>query len=286
MALAVCYSHRLENHLQRPAIYLEQTFYALIFNVCRADIAKFPILSQMASLRYKSPTMIVEPSRVASLRDELESLRILGHAHHQISSFADVVTRAVTEKCTLTVHGDMFPELPLCPHSANQEDPPLPNLSAILSSALPALRHLIRSYIPRTPMPAQPKHPEISIESLEGYTEDAESRRAFLWSYYGIVWLATAGLATAGFVIIVGGMVLGYLRTDLYRELAVVACLVAMFLGLVRACRSTPRSTRTGKPMQPYRNASAPEGVVEIIYVDHESRTYFRHTFAVPSSDD
>lgn len=130
-------------------------------------------------------------------------------------------------------------------------------------------------------MPAHPKHPEISIESLEGYTEDAESRRAFLQSHYRIVWLAAAG-----FVIIVGGMVFGYLRTDLYGELAVVACLVAMFLGLVRAYGSIPRSTRTGKPMQAYRNTSAPEGVVEMIYVDHESRTYFRHTFAVPSTGD
>ena len=154
-------------------------------------------------------------------------------------------------------------------------------LSSILSAALPALRHLIRSNIPRTPMLAHPKHPEISIESLKGYTEDAESRRAFLRSNYGIVWLAAGG-----FVIIVGGMVFGYLRTDLYGELAVVACLVAMFLGLFRAYRSTPRSTRTGKPMQPYRNASAPEGVVELIYVDHESRTYFRHTFATPSTGD
>ena len=155
------------------------------------------------------------------------------------------------------------------------------SIPSIPSSALPALRHLIRSYIPRTPMLARPKPPEISIESLHGYTEDAESRRAFLRSNYGIVWLAAGG-----FVIIVSGMVFGYLRTGLYGELAVVACLGAMFLGLVRAYRSTPRSTRTGKPMQPYRHAAAPEGVVEMIYVDHESRTYFRHTFAVPSTGD
>ncbi|MBL9144903.1 MAG: hypothetical protein JNM99_14575 [Verrucomicrobiaceae bacterium] len=81
-------------------------------------------------------------------------------------------------------------------------------------------------------MPAHPKHPDISIESLEGYTEDAESRRAFLRSHYGIVWLAAGG-----FVIIVSGMVFGYLRTDRYGELAVVACLGAMFLGLGRAYR-------------------------------------------------
>ena len=37
----------------------------------------------------------------------------LGHDHHQISLLADVVARAVSEGCTLTVHGDMYPELPL-----------------------------------------------------------------------------------------------------------------------------------------------------------------------------
>ncbi len=113
MALAVCYSHRIEDHLQRHAIYLEQTFYALIFRVCRADRVTFPLLAEIASLRYKSPEMMVDPSRIASLHDELDSLRMLGHNHHQISLFSDVVARAVSEGCTLTVHADMYPELPL-----------------------------------------------------------------------------------------------------------------------------------------------------------------------------
>lgn len=112
MALAVCYSHRLEDHLQRNAIYLEQSFYALIFRVCRADRATFPLLAEIASLRYKGPEMIVDPSRIASLRDELDSLRRLGHDHPQISFLADVVTQANSEGCTLTIHGDMYPELP------------------------------------------------------------------------------------------------------------------------------------------------------------------------------
>ena len=113
MALAVCYSHRIEDHLQRHAIYLEQTFYALIFWVCRADRATFPILAEIASLRYKSPEMLVDPSRVASLNDELDTLRRRGHNHPQISLFTDVVTQAVAQGCTLSVHGDMYPELPL-----------------------------------------------------------------------------------------------------------------------------------------------------------------------------
>jgi hypothetical protein len=113
MALAVCYSHRIEDHLQRHAIYLEQTFYELIFRVYRADRATFPLLAEIASLRYKSPEMIVDPDRVASLHVELDALRLRGHSHYQISALAEVVARAISESCTLTIHGDMYPELPL-----------------------------------------------------------------------------------------------------------------------------------------------------------------------------
>ena len=113
MALAVCYSQQLEDHLQQHAIYLEQAFYALIFGVCRADPATFPLLSEIASLRYKSPTMIIAQDKVSPLHRELDALRMLGHQHHQISALVDVVTQAMSENCTLTIHGDMYPELPL-----------------------------------------------------------------------------------------------------------------------------------------------------------------------------
>ena len=113
MALAVCYSQQLDDHLQRHAIYLEQAFYTLIFGVCRADTAKFPLLAEIASLRYKSPTMIIAHARVSSLHRELDALRMLGHQHHQIEALDDVLTRATSEDGTLTIHGDMCPELPL-----------------------------------------------------------------------------------------------------------------------------------------------------------------------------
>jgi hypothetical protein len=123
------------------------------------------------------------------------------------------------------------------------------------------------------------KYPEISIESLAGYTEDARCRRAFLWSYYGIVWIAAAV-----FTVIIVSTVFGGVPFDWTWGFAAVACIATMFVGIFRAYRSIPRSTQSGRPMQPYRNASAPEGVLEIIYVDPDSRTYFRHVFAVPPS--
>ena len=113
MAFVVCYSQCLEDHIKRPAIYLEQTFYSLIFRVCRSDVSTFPLFSEMASLRYKSPTIIIPSSRLPSLHDELDALGTLGHAHPQISALSDVVSRAVAESCSLTVSGDMYPELPL-----------------------------------------------------------------------------------------------------------------------------------------------------------------------------
>lgn len=124
------------------------------------------------------------------------------------------------------------------------------------------------------------KYPEISIESLAGYTEDARSRRAFLWSYYGIVWIAAAG-----FVGIIISTVFVGLAFNLTWGFAAVACLATMFGGIFRAYRSIPRSPQTGRPMHLYRNASAPEGILEILYVDPDSRTYFRHVYAVPPTD-
>lgn len=124
------------------------------------------------------------------------------------------------------------------------------------------------------------KYPEISIESLAGYTEDARSRKAFLWSYYGIVWIAAAG-----FAVIIVSTVFGELAFNWTWGFAMIACLATMVGGIFRAYRSIPRSTQTGRPMHIYRNASAPEGILEILYVDPDSQTYFRHVYAVPSTD-
>lgn len=124
------------------------------------------------------------------------------------------------------------------------------------------------------------KYPEISIESLAGYTEDAPGRRAFLWSCYGIVWIAAAG-----FAVIVVSTVFGGLALNWTRGFAMVACLATMVGGIFRAYRFIPCSRQTGRPMHLYRNASAPAGILEVLYVDPDSRTYFRHVYAVPPSD-
>jgi hypothetical protein len=57
--------------------------------------------------------MIVDPHHVASLHLELDALNLQGHRHPQISALNEVVARAISEGCTLTVHGDMYPELPI-----------------------------------------------------------------------------------------------------------------------------------------------------------------------------
>ncbi|MFC5457271.1 hypothetical protein [Prosthecobacter fluviatilis] len=124
------------------------------------------------------------------------------------------------------------------------------------------------------------KYPEISIESLAGYTEDAPGRRSFLWSCYGIV-----GIAAAGFAVIVVSTVFGGLALNWTRGFAMVACLATMVGGIFRAYRFIPRSRQTGRPMHLYRNASAPAGILEVLYVDPDSRTYFRHVYAVPPTD-
>jgi S-adenosylmethionine:diacylglycerol 3-amino-3-carboxypropyl transferase len=48
--------------------------------------------------------------------------------------------------------------------------------------------------------------------------------------------------------------------------------------------RATPVSSISGAKMEKYWNANAAPGVREIIYVDRQSRTYFRRVFATSSA--
>ena len=121
------------------------------------------------------------------------------------------------------------------------------------------------------------KYPSRSLETLAGYTEDAASRRAFLrkqnWIlipsvslFLGIIALSLAELVAFHAVWL----------------LAAAGCMGAAFLSVRQAYMVPPRSSLTGRRMQAYRNSSAPAGVLEILYVDDESRTFFRHVFGVP----
>ena len=116
MAFLVCYSdssHDPEStHGRRPnkAMYLNQPFYETIFRECRLQ-SSFPILSEIASLKYKSPTLVVAPDRLSQLGDELSKLKEIAPLTSQIDAFEEVCREAVSDELGLTISGDMYPEL-------------------------------------------------------------------------------------------------------------------------------------------------------------------------------
>jgi len=109
MAFLVCYSSSLDDHTRDKAVYLDQAFYELIFAQCASD--RYRVLREIASLRYKSPTIIVSQDRLGLLSDELTMLSASGVSHPQIGEFSQACARAQTDGCSLTISGDMYPEL-------------------------------------------------------------------------------------------------------------------------------------------------------------------------------
>jgi hypothetical protein len=58
VAFLVCYSKSPpDDHARNKAIYLNQRFYVLIFKYCRCDYGPYNILREIASLKYKGPTL-------------------------------------------------------------------------------------------------------------------------------------------------------------------------------------------------------------------------------------
>lgn len=64
-----------------------------------------------AEVQYKSPTLIVSRGQLVRLDQDLPRLSGSGASHPQIAALREVVARAVTDGCALTVSGDMYPEL-------------------------------------------------------------------------------------------------------------------------------------------------------------------------------
>ena len=94
------------------AIYLDQAFYEAIFQRCRErDRSSYPVLGVVASLRYKSPILVVSLGELDSLTRELNALERAGCEHPQIADFRQVCAKAAAEDFNLTISGDMFPEL-------------------------------------------------------------------------------------------------------------------------------------------------------------------------------
>lgn len=112
MAFLVCYSWSPpDDHTRHRAIYLDQRFYELIWRNCRADNAPYTVLREIALLRYKSPTLVINGDRLTQLDQDLVRLAESGVSHPQIAAFRDVCTKAVAGGVAITVSGDMYPEL-------------------------------------------------------------------------------------------------------------------------------------------------------------------------------
>jgi hypothetical protein len=112
MAFLVCYSYSPPaDHTRNKAIYIDQQFYELIFRHCRSIGGQFPILGEIAALRYKSPTLVVSADRLNLLDRELAAFEESGFSHPQIAAFRRTCRKAQADGCALTISGDMHPEL-------------------------------------------------------------------------------------------------------------------------------------------------------------------------------
>jgi hypothetical protein len=112
MAYRVCYSsYPPEDHTTDPAIYLDQEFYELIFEHCRGEGSDFTVLKTIAELRYKSPTFFLDADSLKMLVCELNRLPDIGLLHLQVPDFRNVADTALRRNYSLSISGDMYPEL-------------------------------------------------------------------------------------------------------------------------------------------------------------------------------
>jgi hypothetical protein len=112
MAFLVCYSRSApDDHTRQKAIYLDQGFYEMIFQQCMMERSHYANLSVVASLRYKSPLLLVAGDNLDSLAKELVHLEGAGHSHPQLAEFRQACAKAKADGCSLSISGDMYPEL-------------------------------------------------------------------------------------------------------------------------------------------------------------------------------
>jgi hypothetical protein len=112
MAFLVCYSWSPpDDHARHPAIYLDQRFYELIYAICRSESGQYTLLREIALLQYKSPILVIEGESINELDQDLVRLSESGVSHEQMLGFHEVVRRAMSDGCAITVSGDMYPEL-------------------------------------------------------------------------------------------------------------------------------------------------------------------------------
>lgn len=111
MSYLICYSKNAPiDHAIDKAIYLDQAFYELVFNQCRATDSTYPVLGQMAQLSYKSPIITIMGERLSQLKEELQKFN-KNVSHPQTNHFRKVCETAIERGSALTISGDMYPEL-------------------------------------------------------------------------------------------------------------------------------------------------------------------------------
>jgi hypothetical protein len=115
--------------------------------------------------------------------------------------------------------------------------------------------------------------PSLDLSTLEGYQEDITALRRFERPF--ILPSVFGGLLFLG----------PFIYLMIYRQPVYLLslCLVGLltFLGTMYVMfRSKPLSKASGRPMERYWNTSSSARGDEVIYVCHDSKTYFRRTFA------
>ena len=112
MAFLVCYSKSApDDHGRQRAIYLDQKFYQLIFRHCMKYRSDYAVLSVVASLRYKSPILVLDGDDLDRLVQEVGCLEYAGNSHPQFAELRHICAKAKADGFSLTISGDMYPEL-------------------------------------------------------------------------------------------------------------------------------------------------------------------------------
>ena len=115
--------------------------------------------------------------------------------------------------------------------------------------------------------------PELLVS--QGYTEDAmagqEFERPYTWPN-----LVLAIIFFSSLVLTLSDRISMKVGIPLMAGSMIIICLT-----IIRLRFSIPYSRHTGKPMERYRNSAPKEQVcTELIYVCHESKTFFRRVFS------
>ena len=116
---------------------------------------------------------------------------------------------------------------------------------------------------------------EIALSQLEGFTEDKASRRAFARRF--LPFSVPPFLVFVGSFILVNRHAIDGRHFFIYGGRALIAIAGVCFWQI----KATPISKISGRPMISLRRTDAPPGVAEMIYVDTESRTYFRRVAVI-----